>query len=93
MSEINYTNADGQRVTIEGISLYKDKAGRFWLWCDQTETNLAYKERSEIDCYLSAIDSLLFHIKLKDERIAEYKAIVDKAMAFADSVKPDNDES
>jgi len=91
MAEVAYTDHDGVKRTIEGVSLTQDKAGRYWMWSDQTETNLAYKEKTEKDCYLSAIDSLLFSLQLKDERLAEYKAIVDKAIAFADSIKPDEE--
>ena len=37
---------------------------------------------------MSAIDSLLFTIKLRDERIKALQQIADAAMRFADEVKP-----
>jgi hypothetical protein len=35
------------------------------------------------------LTKLLFHIKLKDERIATLQRIADLAQRFADEVKPD----
>ena len=84
-----YRDSDGATQKVEGVSLYKDKAGRWWLWSSDLEINLAYKIKEKEDCLLAAINSLLFTIQLRDERIASLQRIADLAQKFADEVKPD----
>jgi len=86
-----YKDSDGATQKVEGCSLYKDKAGRWWLWSTDLERNLAYKITEKEDCLLSAIDSLLFIIRLRDERITSLQRIADLAQKFADEVKPDEE--
>ncbi len=93
MTALTYTDHDGAQRTIEGCTLTTDKAGRYWLWSEQLERNLAYKERSKEDCLLSAIDSLLYIIELKDNRTADLQRIADLAMKFAEEINPNEDES
>lgn len=65
MSEqLTYTDHDGANQTIEGLTTYRDKAGRYWLWSDKLQQNLAYKERSREDMLLSALNSALFRLDL-----------------------------
>jgi hypothetical protein len=91
MTALTYTDHDGVQRTIEGCNLTIDKAGRYWLWSEQLKHNLAFKERSKEDCLLSAINSLLFTIELKDNRIADLQRIADLAMKFAEEVNPNED--
>lgn len=87
---LTYIDTDGSLQSVKGCSLYKDQVGRYWLWSDYLEHNLAYKIRGPKEhCLLGAIDSLLFTIQLRDERIKELQKIADLATQFADAVKPD----
>lgn len=88
---LKYRDSDGVLREIEECTMTRDKGGRFWLWCEQLEHNLAYKAPSREDCLLAAIDSLLFTVKLRDERIAKLQRIADLAEAFADQIKPDEE--
>ena len=90
-TRLHYTDSDGVRREVRDCHMTVDKAGRHWLWSGTTGTNIAYKERSREDCLLSAIDSLLFIITLRDERIAALQRIADLAKQFADQVRPDEE--
>lgn len=90
---LDYVDSDGAVRTVENCVCLIDKAGRYWLWSDALSSNLAYKIRSKEDCLLAAIDSLLFTIQLRDERIAEQERIVRLATGFANAVRPDEEES
>ena len=85
--ELTYIDSDGARQKVEDCDLSQDKAGRYWLWSDALQHNLAYKIKSREDCFLAAIDSLLFTIQLRDEKIAALQRIADLASAFADQIK------
>ena len=52
-------------------------------------TELVYLTKKREDTLLTAIDSLLFAVKLRDERTAGLQRIADLAQKFADEVKPD----
>lgn len=84
--KLEYTNSDGEKVTIDECNMTTDKVGRFWLWCDVTKTNIAYKQRTERDCLLAAIDSLLFTIQLRSERIEKLERIAALAKQFAEQI-------
>lgn len=92
MNKLLYKDSDGVTRELTDCSLYQDKAGRYWLWSDQLQQNLAYKIKEKEDCFLEAISSLLFIIQLKDERIKGLKYIADLAQKFADQIKPDNED-
>lgn len=85
--ELTYVNSDGYLQEVSGCELSQDKAGRYWLWSDALQQNLAYRIKGREDCFLEAIDSLLFIISLRDERISELQKIADLALAFADQIK------
>lgn len=85
--ELIYVNNDGDLRKVRGCKLWQDKAGRYWLWSDTLQRNIAYKIKGREDCFLEAIDSLLFSIHLRDERISELQKIADLALDFADQIK------
>lgn len=89
--ELNYIDHEGCKQTIEGCTLTVDHLDRHWIWSEQLERNLVYKTKGIENALLSAIDSLLFTIQLKDERIKALQKIADAAMKFADEIKPDDD--
>lgn len=88
---LTYTDHDGARREIKGCRLTVDPLGRHWIWSAQLQHNIVYKTKGREDALLAAIDSLLFTIKLRDERIAGLQRIADLASAFADQVKPDEE--
>lgn len=88
---LTYIDHDGARRDIKGCRLTVDHLERHWIWSDQLQHNLVYKTKGREDALLAAIDSLLFTIKLRDERIAGLQRIADLASAFADQVKPDEE--
>lgn len=90
-TSLEYTDSDGVRRKLDGLHMSIDKAGRYWLWSADLEHNLAYKENSRDACLLSAIESLLFTIKLRDERISKLQRIANLAQMLADEIKPDED--
>lgn len=87
--KLSYRDSDGATQILDDCSLTQDKAGRYWLWSGQLNHNLAYKIKTKEDCLLAAIDSLLFTIQLRDERINALQRVASLAEAFADQIKPD----
>ena len=85
-----FKDSDGVARKLDGCHLYLDKAGRHWLWSDALGHNLAYKIKNREDTLLCAISSLLFTIKLRDEKIAKLQRIADLAEKFAAEVSPEN---
>lgn len=88
---LEYHDSDGVMRELKDCELYKDKAGRFWLWSEQLDHNLSYKAKSKEDCLLAAINSLLFTIQLQDEHIGRLRRIADLAEKFADEINTDED--
>ena len=84
---LSYTDSDGSIRILKGCSLTQDKAERYWLWSEQLEQNLAYKIKNKEDCLIAAIDSLLFLLYLREERLKTLEKIVSLAEAFADQIK------
>lgn len=89
--QLSYYDNDGIPRVLEGCTLSVDRAGRYWLWSEQLQHNLAHKIKTREACLLAAINSLLFTVELRDERIAELKRIADLALRFADEIKPDEE--
>lgn len=85
--ELTYIDSDGVPREVSGCKLSVDKVGRYWLWSETLQQNLAYKIKGREACFLEAIDSLLYIIQLRDERISELQKIADLASDFADKVK------
>jgi len=88
---MTYTGHDGARHEVEGCRLTVDKFDRHWIWCDQLQHNIVYQTKGREDALLSAIASMLFIIRLRDERIAGLQRIAELAHAFADEVKSDEE--
>jgi len=91
MAQLTYTDHDGEARTIEGLTLTIDKHGCYFIWCDVLEHNLTYKTKGLENALLSAIESLLFTIQLKEERINKLQKINDLAFEFAAAVNPEKD--
>jgi hypothetical protein len=91
-SKLNYTDHDGITREVRGCNLTVDNLGLHWIWSEQTESNLVYKTKGREDALLAALDSALYYIKLKDKHIADLQKIADLAYAFADSIKPDDND-
>jgi hypothetical protein len=88
-TKLTYQDHEGILHEVRGCSITVDKLDRYYIWSEQLEMNLVYKTKERENALISAIDSLLFHIQLKDERIAKLQRIADLAQQFADAVKPD----
>lgn len=89
---LDFRDSDGVKRTVTDCNITRDKAGRLWLWSDKLQYNLAYKAKTKEDLLLIAIDSLLFTIQLRDERIKALQHVHDLAVNFANEIKPDNDD-
>lgn len=89
---LDYRDSDGAGRTVKGCKLTLDKAGRYWLWCESLEHNLAYKARTKEDTLLIAINSLLFTIQLKDEELRALNRVNALALQFANEIKPDEED-
>jgi len=90
-TELIYIDHTGIPRTIKGCTLTIDHLGRHWIWSEQLERNLVYKTKGLENALLSSISSLLFSLRLADERIKELQKIADAAMKFADEIKPDDE--
>jgi len=91
-NKLTYVDHDGARREVEGCTLAVDKLDRHWIWSEQLQHNLVYMTKGRENALLAAIDSLLFTIQLKNERIAALQRVADLATAFADQIKPDEDD-
>ena len=67
---LTYTSHDGARRQVRGCRMTVDQLDRHWIWSDQLQHNLVYKTKGRENALLAAINSLLFAIQLRDERIA-----------------------
>ena len=89
--DLVYIDHDGASRKVKGCRLRVDHLDRHWIWSDQLNSNLVYQTRGRENALLAAIDSLLFTIQLRDQRIAELQRVHDLATAFADQIKPDEE--
>lgn len=88
-SELSYRDHDGVTHVVEGCTLTVDKIERHYIWSEQLQHNLVYKTKGRENALIAAIDSLLFTISLRDERIAALQRVATLAEKFADEIKPD----
>jgi hypothetical protein len=91
-SKLTYTDRHGDFREVRGCKLTVDRLGRHWIWSEQTQSNLVHGTKGREDALLAALNSALFIIQLKDERLSALQRIADLASAFADQIKPDEDE-
>ena len=85
MTALTYTDHEGNRQTVDA-TLTVDALGRHWIWSEQLQHNLAYKIKGREDALIEAIDSLLFTVQLRDERIAGLQRIAGLAQSFAEEL-------
>jgi hypothetical protein len=88
---LEYVSSEGRKQIVQNVSVYQGKCGRWWIWSEEMAINLAYKEKSLDDALKSAIDSLLFTIQLKDERIKELQVISEAVDAFVQKVTKESE--
>lgn len=81
---LSYVDHEGMRREVRSCSMTVDHLNRHWIWCDYLDRNLVYKTKGRENALLAAIDSLLFTIQLRDERIVGLKRIADLAERFAE---------
>ena len=89
--KLTYVDHDGARREVRGCRLTVDKLGRHWIWSESLQRNIVYKTKGREDALLASINSLLFTVQLRDERISGLQRIADLANAFADEIKPDEE--
>lgn len=87
MTKLTYTNHEGATQEIEGCTLKVDALDRHWIWCEQLDHNIVYKTKGRENALLAAIDSLLFAVRLRDERIADMKRTTELAQRFVEDMK------
>ena len=86
---LTYIDHDGERRTVRGCQMTVDQLGRHWIWSEQLERNLVYRTKGRENALLAAINSLLFAIQLRDERIAALQRVHDLAQCFAEEAFPE----
>jgi hypothetical protein len=85
-TKLSYIDHDGARREVSGCTMIVDHLDSHWIWSEQLRRNLVYQTKGRENALLAAIDSLLFTIQLRDERIAKLQRIADLAQAFAEEV-------
>lgn len=90
---LSYVDHEGMRREVRSCSMTVDHLNRHWIWCDYLDHNLVYKTKGRENALLAAIDSLLFTIQLRDERIVGLKRIADLAERFAKEAFPSEGDS
>lgn len=93
MPELAYVCSSDNRTHKIDCTHTIDKQGRHWIYSNALKHNLVYKSATYENALLASIASLLYTIELKDERIKKLQSIADLASAFADKIKPDEQET
>lgn len=83
-----YRDSDGLTREVRDCSMTVDELDRHWIWSKQLQHNIVYERKGRENALIGAIDSLLFTIQLRDERIKELQRIADLAQAFAEQAFP-----
>lgn len=91
-NKLTYQPHEGSPREVRGCTLTVDHFDRHWIWSEQLRQNLVHSTKGRENALLAAIDSLLFTIQLRDNRIAGLQRIVDLAEAFAAQVNPPQEE-
>ena len=89
---LTYTSHDDARRQVRGCRMTVGQLDRHRIWSEQLQHNLIYNTKGRENALLAAIDSLLFTIQLKDERIAALQRIHGLAQRFAAEAFPEEDE-
>ena len=87
-----YKDHEGAKREVRGCNLVMDSLDRYWIWSEQLQHNLVYKTKGKENALLAAIDSLLYTIQLRDERINRLQRIADLAEKFAEKILPEREE-
>lgn len=88
-TSLTYVDHDGARCIVSGCRLTVDHLDRHWIWSEQLGHNLVYKTKGRENALLTAIDSLLFTIKLRDEHIVALQRVHGLAQQFATEAFPE----
>lgn len=88
---LTYIDHDGARCVVRNCHMTIDQLDRHWIWSEQLQYNLVYKTKGRENALLAAINSLLFTIQLRDERIAALQRIHDLAERFAAEAFPEEE--
>ena len=49
---------------MKSFKVTQDKAGKYWIWCEDVNQNLAIRQDTLEKAYMAAMESLLFSCKL-----------------------------
>ena len=88
---LTYVDHDGALRVVRGCRLTVDHLDRYWIWSEQVNHNIVYRTKGRENALLAAIDSLLFTIQLRDERIAALQRVYDLAQGFAAEAFPEEE--
>lgn len=71
---LQYRDSDGILRQVKGVEVTQDKKnGKYWVWSEMLQYNLAYKMLTKEDALTASIASLLFIVELKSKEIAELR--------------------
>ena len=90
-SNLVYTDHNNTTITVKNCSVTVDKLDRHWIWSEQLKNAISYGEKGRENALIAAINSLLFIISLRDERIAKLQRIADLADEFVDKINAEYD--
>lgn len=86
---LTYVDRDGILRLVKGCTLTVDRLDRHWIWSSELDHNIVYSIKGRENALLASIDSLLFTIQLRDERIAELQRVYKLAQGFAAEAFPE----
>ena len=92
-SNLVYTDHNNTTITVKNCSVTVDKLDRHWIWSEQLKNAISYGEKGRENALIAAINSLLFIISLRDERIAKLQRIADLADEFVDKINAEYDST
>lgn len=93
MTHLHYRDSEGILRQVKGVEITQDKkSGKYWVWSEALEHNLAYKIVTREDALVASISSLLSAIELKNKELEELREIYKLAEQLADRIKPDSEE-
>ena len=90
--KITYKGKEGFNITIKGVTITQAKQGKFWVWSEEEQINLAYNENGREEALCAALDSALFILSLRTEELNRLRAFEKKVLDFAYDISPKEDE-